>query len=463
VQNNIIKTQQQANKFMNKKNRIHTIYILLSFLVLIFFLNISFVSALEIQYPTIPFLPNINLPNVTLPQYVSYFFGFLVIMAGAVSLISFTIGAVGLINPNIESHNDAKDRMKGSVLGLVLTLASFIILRTINPILIGPSLTPSGGLAGVYYTNGSQLAATPLENTNTFEVLSKGFNKITYKCADGAYSPALLVWLFSNANLEKGNDLYTGVTTKRIVCGDEFEIGSVGSFKLAFETTGVYYCLGGCSGDICSGYMSNVITKREDLPAPFAQNIKGLRIVIDPPNNIFYGAILHKQIGLENGGACSPLFVATTNSLCVDTYSYGGASAVDIFMLNNGSVSSGDGVTFYSKPYGWDKGQNAGYYDFTATEIISNPFQLKFPDSFSFDYTNVNVPEDYKNSCLKIQDCPGSIKIKGDYLVGLYSDMNANGSGYCQTFIKDVPNLDAEQIIASGGTYLSGLYLIPIK
>ena len=62
----------------------------------------------------------------------------------------------------------------------------------------------------------------------------------------------------------------------------------------------------------------------------------------------------------------------------------------------------------------------------------------------------------------------GSIRVKGSYIVALYSQ-DSGESGYCQTFTQNVENLRTEPILASGtadsGTSggLNSVYIIPVK
>ncbi len=142
-------------------------YLFLILFVFVFLaLSASFVNALEVKdYPS---LPGVTKPSdctgpaeKCLPAFISYGFGFLIYLAGIIAAISFALGAVQYIisldNPTASSS--AKDRMKGSILGLLLALSSFIIIKTINPDLANikldplPSLIPLPTLPipGVYY------------------------------------------------------------------------------------------------------------------------------------------------------------------------------------------------------------------------------------------------------------------------------------------------------------------------
>src|SRR3989344_4102013 len=146
-------------------------------------LSANFTSALEIKpsdYPRIPFAQPIT-ENSDLPQYIAYFFALGVYLAGALVVISLAIGSIRLITSagNPEAIGDAKERIIGAILGLVLTVYSVIILRTINPTFITPTLTPLPGGAGVFYSNGTESEEKPApdEEPDTSSIPA-GYNKI---------------------------------------------------------------------------------------------------------------------------------------------------------------------------------------------------------------------------------------------------------------------------------------------
>jgi hypothetical protein len=176
--------------------------------------------------------------------------------------------------------------------------------------------------------------------------------------------------------------------------------------------------------------------------------VLGIKVVND--NNNKYGYILHEVEKLDKGGNCGQPVIDNTGCLPVNMH-----GAINVFKLNQNSLTSGSGVTFYSEPYGWDKGSRAGYLELKASEVQPNTLNNKTPASMNFVYTGVNVPDAYKEQCKTFQTCAGSIDIKGDYLVAIYSD-----NSYCQTFEKSVANLNAEPVIAAGGTNLSAVNII---
>src|SRR3989344_5618632 len=127
-------------------------YTLFIFIILLLLGSASFVFALEARYPRVPGLPAVT-GTSELGDYIGYFFGLGMYLAGVLAVVSFAVGAIQLIMAasSPEMEKEGKDRMKGSLLGLFLTLSAFIILQTINPSFITPSLTPLPGVEGIFY------------------------------------------------------------------------------------------------------------------------------------------------------------------------------------------------------------------------------------------------------------------------------------------------------------------------
>jgi len=76
--------------------------------------------------------------ETTLPNLIKYIYLFALGIAGVVALLSMLIGAVRYIMSagNPSKAGDAKDQIYSAILGIILLLASVIILRTINPDLV---------------------------------------------------------------------------------------------------------------------------------------------------------------------------------------------------------------------------------------------------------------------------------------------------------------------------------------
>jgi len=301
-----------------------------------------------------------------LPAYVSFIFSWLIGLAGTIAVISFAIGAVGFMisGDNPELASSSKDRMKGAILGAVLTLASYLIIITINPAL-------------------KNLNLTPLEEVTL---------------------PAIPT------------------------------------------PPGVYYFSdSGCKED--SGIGSSIVSQ-DQMPS----GVKAIKIVNDATSN--YGCILHQAVRLENGGTCSqPITDAgACKPVGVNT------GAIDIFKLNLTATPSGTGVSFYSEPFGKNRGSLAGFYN-VAFNQMHPPYKQNPLTLMKYIYTGVvGADTAYKNKYVYFKDRPGSIDINGNYLVGIYSAGN-----YCQTFTKSVPNLNAQPVTGPGSPTITSVYIIPTK
>jgi len=442
-------------------------YLLFSALsIILFFAKAKFISAMEVSLPG---LGN----NPTLSQYIVYLFNFGISLAGGLALISFIVGAVTFIAAGGGSGaTDAKDRMISAILGLLIIAGSWLIIDTINPKLETLTLNALPSTSGVFLTNGQQQKQCPQQYPDTSTIPS-GFNTIKYVCS-GSSDPALLVWMFPNANYS-GTDGsvagYGGITVKRVECGGQTGVNG-SSFLWKYDTTGIYYCLDGCNGDMCSGYMSDANTSSQDnIAGPFSGNIQGVRIVNSAAKNLFYGAIFHGSAGLANGGDCTLPITNQFNdgAKCMPIDNPNNTVAANIVLLNKNPDTSGNGVTFYSKPWGKDTGATAGYWPGADTTDPNNKENMYTkpddPDSYNvssdmrFVYDGVDATEAYQNECETFQDkgCAGSMLMGGNYLVAVYDD---NGTR-CQTFEKaDANNFKTTQIISGEDSTLGNIYII---
>ena len=435
---------------LNKKNKLF----LLSLFIFLFVLNSSFaLAAFEVSdYPKIP---GVKSPiEGSLETYIGYLFGVAAYMAGAIAVIAFAIGAVQLImsaaNPALAS--DAKGKMKNAVLGLILSVAAVVILQTINPAIVTINTTPLPETDGLFYTNGSSYKSAPASEANTANITS-GYKQLFYRCSTGS---VLLIWKFPKTNFEGNDDNYGGVTVVRKKCGESESLSGFGSFKTAYETPGIYYCMDGCSGDMCKGYMSEANLSSGILPDPFKGNLNSIRIVNDLPGDNYYGVIFHGKDDPTAAGSCSdPLFSMYANKEieCFNNISVSSSST--IFYWNHKDYkSSGQGIDFYSDPFGWGKGARAGKYSLSTDAIKS--YWIGQASSLAFSYTGIVRPSGYKQLYQNFQQRSGSINVKGNYLVALWA-----GSS-CQVFFKDVVNLKSTELTASGAS-IEKINVIPVK
>lgn len=128
-----------------KKN---TICALLFFIPIYFVINLSPVFATEkcemppsataepqIDWPTSPLTSKTIDRDTTIPKLIEYFFEWGVGLGGLAVFIALVIAGVeyvtSIANPN--KTKDAKERIKSSLIGLVLLLSSWAIFKLINP------------------------------------------------------------------------------------------------------------------------------------------------------------------------------------------------------------------------------------------------------------------------------------------------------------------------------------------
>ena len=130
-------------------------------LLLIFFLFPflgSFVFAeergLEVEYPEIG--EEKITEKVTLPEYVAYIFRLSLIIAAVAAFVVLTYGGIRYLLSfnNPEAMKDARNWISAGIIGLLIILASYLILTTISPEIVTPELKPIEALTGIYLING---------------------------------------------------------------------------------------------------------------------------------------------------------------------------------------------------------------------------------------------------------------------------------------------------------------------
>lgn len=422
---------------------------ILFLLVALFLSQDSFAYALETQYPPIPSLPYQITEHSSLAQYIGYFFALAIIAAGILAVIVLSIGAIRLIisTGNPTSRKEATDMIKGSILGMVLVMASFMILRTINPSFIEPTQTSLPPVEGIYYFNGSEKQPAPMAEANT-KNRPQGYDQILYDCSSGS---DLFIWKFPNKNFEGVDSAFV----ETLACGSSTDIAGAGSFKMAFKSPGIYYFL----GVGCSGYMSEANTSGGQLPELFKNKIKSIKIINNIENNIRYGVVFHSTNNHSDVGACSvPYFItdpkqeeSCSNEIPGELYS---SSA---FFIWNGAApeTSGAGLDFYSEPWGKFLGARAGKYSLSQNAISA--FWHGNAQNIKFSNYSASRPGAYKNIYQNFSQRPGSIFFNGSYIAILY-----NKDMYCQMFSKDVFNFKTTEFYATRNIP-DYMYVIPTK
>jgi len=148
---------------------------------------------LEIRYPDFGDITmDVQTVDVFLPDYIRYVFQSIVIISGFIAFGTLIYAGVKLVssagNPSV--RKDATDQIFAAILGIAIVLGSFLISRTINPMLVNtiPGINAAGGIT-IYSSNncsvggeqeGKKLTLSSnildIEEGHEFKALSFKFN-----------------------------------------------------------------------------------------------------------------------------------------------------------------------------------------------------------------------------------------------------------------------------------------------
>jgi len=263
------------------------------------------VFALEINYPTIGQY-RIDCDS-KLGDYVAYFYQLAVVSAGFLGVLSIVIAGIKLIGTSGSpgAASEAKERIFQSVLGIILIMTCFIILRTINTDIFSVREDVSPDTNGVRLVKTVTSCKVPVKiyipapkSVSDFEKLKKeGYDTISYKCDQ----PGVPVWVWKYS-VKDLDDNDTNATTFTLQCKglDEKNIADIKSFKWEEEKPGVYlYKDAGCVG-----LSTNVIDASQEIPAAFQKKSKSAKIINGGgPFDGRFGFIANQSP--DNRGYCS--------------------------------------------------------------------------------------------------------------------------------------------------------------
>jgi hypothetical protein len=443
-------------------------YKYLIFFSFLFLLNAGFCFArLEVQIPGLP-------QNPTLIDYRNVIFTFLIGIGGILAVFSLVLGGIGYITSagNPESRSNAKKRVTSAIFGLVLLVSSYIIIQRINPKLISPEMA---GLPviGVYFVDGQDSSGrditTPyspnVPDTNT--LLEKGYNRIRYVCQEGIYNPDL--WI---TYLEKSNGIPIPKRVLETMCGSadspqEMSIPPNQSLVIDFRKPGLYLYNDQVTrmDGPTKPRSSQILASQNQMDENYLRKTKSARIINDTTGEKYYGVLFHSEINYRGTCSLDPsnyvYFVPKASEeeyFSVPSGISSRSSSFDFFQWNDNASTSGDGATFYSQPFGTTKGVKAGYKNI---QPVSQPIVTENPQDIVFDYAETGIPPEEQNLCHDFKACPGSIDIKGKYLVVLYAT-----GGYCQVFYtsNEASNLNVAWVLKeAGGRTLTKVVIVALK
>lgn len=286
-------------------------YFIFLFVATLLLLPLGYTFALEINYPNWSPLFSIG-PDTTLDQYIQYIFIFLIISSGTIGIISIVISGFKILVSfgQPEKIGEARKNIWSIVLGIVLLMTSFIILRTINPEFINPSTANPSLSQGVYLryptSSGFKYIQAPEATSNT-NIYPSG-TELYHYCANGS-GRNLLVWEYSLT----GWGINNNETTVIIPCNGFTSIsGSVKSFSRNYEDPGVYFY----RTPDCTGYSSGVQKSSGEIKFRYGSEINSMKIVNGLDRSERYGVILNKRSNFA--GECSePIINNPAGSYCV--------------------------------------------------------------------------------------------------------------------------------------------------
>ena len=276
--------------------------------------------ALEVTYPSINGFPQITGSTVInnpkgLTNYLDYFFGFVIISAGVIGAVSIVVAGIGLLSSigNPSAMSGAKERVFGSILGIILLMFSFILLRTINPQLVTPRTVPLTVEGGVYLLSSAPVPTT--DNYNPFGIriakaadtladenikplpdsdedlsddIAQGYNYIYYDCnPSGSNDEPLSVDGYGATNMSFTNSANTFVipctdtsnlTLSQLLTSSavlSLQTNGIASLTWEYETPGIYLYL----KPGCQGFRTGPITTSGEIPSSFRANVGSVGIL----------------------------------------------------------------------------------------------------------------------------------------------------------------------------------------
>jgi len=291
------------------------------FVVVLALLTSSGVLAYEIQYPDFGFGGGQGF-TFDLPLYINYIFQFLIMTVGTIGIILIAVSGfkVLLSFGSPEKLGQAWGNIRSIILGILLLMTSFIILKTINYELVNPTITVLPPNTGIYLRNqgpnGYKYRPAPKTIRNINNAGLPLPIELYYYCAN-QNTKNLLVWAFKafNNTVTPGPPDIQNQTTFILECNNPLGLDGYNSYSIATEVPGVYfYATNNCSGFSSVAYLAN----KEIGYAYKGSGIKSMRIVNGINLDERYGVILNNAP--SGDGECSePIVRAPSGPGCFTT------------------------------------------------------------------------------------------------------------------------------------------------
>jgi hypothetical protein len=430
--------------------------------------------------------------NNALGQDIKNAFNWIVGIVAVVAAGSFAWGAVEYVVSGAmpKLKESAKDRMRGSALGLIITLVAILILNMINPqiasLSAGQALTKQPQQPGIYFSNGNpdKDLDAPMDVNDMSGYTKQGYQTIKYVCSS-AGGQNLIIFSYPNTNFIDPDPKYKDTVVQTISCNQTASISGK-SVHMEFETDGVYFYLqAGCTGYQTTSYSADI----NGFGGPFAANaIKSMKIInatpIDPatgPGN-YFEVILHDSQNASDIGTCTNPYYA---SGCHDVTAKLTAKSATIFnktifpqTVDTTKKLQNTGDSFYSKPWGWETGTYAGFSStlLTLADDKNHTWEKVYtPSGISFSYKSCGIAkgiydcstQSYQQLCPDFSACAGSVQATGNVMT-VFSDAGSYGqkmdasTSNCQVFRGDINNVKETEFVGQGKT-INSIRVIPYQ
>jgi hypothetical protein len=471
-----------------KKNK----YLIL--FIIFFSLTASFVSAIEVDFG-LGSSPDLS-------QYLSFIFTWALSIAGSVSLISFAVGAVGLISPSVEMHSAAKDRMKGALIGLILTIGSVAIINTINPKLANLNLNlpeipgqPAKDAPGVYFYSDSGCTQDSSGSTTSAQanISFAGENK-KLGCVRIVNNPAQNI--FYGVILRKTTDFSIGAEcTDPMVAGQgtpeqKFPVPAAVANDAGFVAANIFQIN---QTPITSGtgitFFGKTFTKAkvtgmfvvdaDQIPATGLK--KDLTV---KPNPMCFNFAGDNQEQWTFKHKCTDSSCGYKDLFCTSNANCEGNTVCDAEFRCWGKTckTDGDCPNLSGQVCNYELGICMGKTCNIQTNGTSSDCKTQFAETCDEKGTCIgagqkNLPLGERQifcssqGCESFRDCPQSIRMSGSYVVALYSNRVKTASQivpFCQIYqtktATDITNLNTQGAdFGAGWIKIDYIYMYPIK
>ncbi len=455
--------------------------------------------------------------NVGMGGYISYIFNIAMMLAGVIIFVGLIYAGFQYLTSagNPQAQTTAKNRITGSLIGLVLLLGSFLILRAINPDLLGldvEDLKPSHGIC-LFEESGGEgnfycYTESPKSLPDNFEPQSieflnarttereEGYN---YQTSDNIEA----VYTFKNEDWNPGGDEYDGrIKNPKESPGDD-GITNISNFTeslyIEWASPGVYLYKEedfklGFPASPYQVHQSNV----RQLDDEYNNNVASMRFrpfkceegtamkkgTLGETTTAYYpeakyGAVLHTET--EHTGECGIAFGKKGLSFGAHDY----CTITEISDLGSAPYSM-EGSNTYIHPIGKDQLSSMTVFNHdvrgkSSGKIVFYEQTAQAGDYFEIDANNINefwkqndISYPLKNKgYITVQDGDDalddsemdeilSIKIEGAFMVVLTRENEFGGR--CQTFKNSVSTLNGKYVLRGNrDARVRSIAIIPLK